>query len=1066
MPNRYRMLPKLLIAATVGVAAGAGGAGLPQRAAPARPGRQARGATQPSRPSPSPLEALHFRNLGPAIAGGRVTAVAGVADNPNLYYVGTAAGGIFRTTDAGVSWTGLFQHQATSSVGAMALAPSDPSLVWVGTGEANLRSDIVTGHGVYFSPDSGNDWRYMGLGDAGQISSIAVSPLDPKVVYVGALGSAWGPSSQRGVFRTTDGGKTWKQVLFVNDTTGVSDLVMEPGNPEVLYAGMWQAVRKPWALQSDGPESGIYRSTDGGDSWQKLTAGLPAEPMGRIGLAVAPSEPARVYALVGSQQGVLWESGDRGGHWSLVNRSRNLDARPFYFSHLVVAPNDPETLFFLSFDLLKSADGGRSAAVITRGLHSDQHCLWIDPRNPQRMIEGNDGGAYLSTDGARTWRHFDDIPIEQFYSVSIDSGRVPYGLCGGLQDNGSWCGPSDSLSRGPITGAEWTSVGSGDGQYAVPGRGTPFIYADSQNGAVLRLDRETNELADLEPYLPGVGDYPVAELQYRFNWTAPIAVSPRDGRDVYVGGNVLFRSTDAGLEWKAISPDLTRDVKSKQQLSGGPGLLDLSGTETYDTILSIAISPRDPQVIWVGTDDGLIQVTRDGGKHWTNVAAHIPGLPPWGRISQIDGSPFDDASAYAAVDFHQTGDNRPYVFHTDDYGKTWKNIAGNLPADAPAHVVREDPNRRGLLVVGTDTGLFYSLDGNSWQAIECGFPTTPVYDLRFVKSAHDLVVATHGRGAFVLDDLSPLEQAGATAPAGVKLFAPLAATLWARFSRHGFQLVSFATPNPPFGAAIDYYLAPRRGSAGMAPVEISITGANGQPVRSLVGPGGAGYHHVYWDLRYDPPQPIFGEVSAADPFGALSGPPVVPGEYRVTLQGEGATESASLEVRPDPRSHAARAAFQAQAHAALAARDLLSSVNELTNRIEAVRQQLETLEYILLAHPENTAYQNLFAEARQLESKLDRIESPIYNRAAAGDSKAYLHYLSTLDARADHLLATLEIGYAQRPTGAMTDEMARVSGDATTRAGEFDAFVKQDVAAFNRDAAAAGVSQLFVPAAP
>jgi len=1014
--------------------------------------------------TPGPLEALKFRNLGPAIAGGRVTAVAGVPGKPNLYYVGTAAGGIFKTKDGGVSWTALFQHQAVSSIGAMALAPSNPNSVWVGTGEANIRNDIVTGRGVYFSPDGGHTWRFEGLADAGQISSIVISPLDPDVVFVGVLGHAWGPNAERGVFRTTDGGKTWKKVLYVNPTTGVSDLAMEPGNPKILYAGMWQVMRRPWILESGGESSGIYRTTDGGDTWERLSQGLPKAPLGRIGLAVAPSDPSRVYALIGSKEGVLWRSDNRGERWALVSRLRELDARPFYFSHLAVAPDNEHKLYFLSFHILESADGGRTARIIGRGVHADHHALWIDPRNPNRMIEGNDGGAYISTDAAHTWRHLNNIPIEQFYSVSIDPNRTPYGVCGGLQDNSAWCGPTNSLSRTPITGAEWFSVVFGDGQYAVPAPGTPFIYSDSQNGAILRFNRDTNETAHVRPYQPGVGDLAPLALRYRFNWTSPIAIAPSNSKEIYLGANVLFRSTDAGLRWKAISHDLTRDDHAKQRVTGGPVILDLSGAETYDTILSISISPLDPKVIWVGTDDGLVQVTRDGGRRWTNVTGNIPNLPEWGRISQIGVSPFAAGSAYIAVDFHQMENNRPYVFRTDDFGHTWTNITGNLPEDAPAHVVREDPNRRGLLVTGTDTGLFYSIGKGPWQAIHNEFPNTPVDDLKFEKSEHDLVVATHGRGVFVLDDLTPLEQSDGATPSGPKLFTPLPAMRWALFNRRGFDLTGFAAPNPPAGALLDYWID-RGNSSADSEVKITITDAAGHPVRTLQAPGGRGFHRVVWNLTYDPPLELFGEENTGGEGPGFRGPAVSPGKYRVTLSTGARTQSETIEVLPDPRSHASESAFREQTRAGLEARELVSSVNRQINQINALRQQLETLEYVLLTDTKSTSYQQMFEVAQGFGQSLDRLEEPLYNRAATHDSKAYLHHLSRLHDRVVRLLATIESGYAQPPTEASIEEMGILKRQVAEQERRFESFTHKELATFNHAAAASGVSQLFVPGA-
>ncbi|HEV2388621.1 MAG TPA: hypothetical protein VGS20_15355 [Candidatus Acidoferrales bacterium] len=1036
-------------------------------AAPAQNGEQPAG-----RPSFDPFSSLRFRNLGPAVAGGRLSSVVGVPGQPNIYYVGAAAGGVFKTVDGGISWMPLFQHEAVSSVGAIALAPSNPNSVWVGTGEPNLRNDISTGGGVYYSPDGGITWRFMGLANVGQINSIVVSPSDPSTVFVGVTGHAWGPGPDRGVYRTTDGGKTWNKVLYVGDTTGVSDMVMEPGNPKILYAGMWQVLRHPWVLESGGNSSGIYRSTDGGDSWQKLTAGLPAPPTGRIGLAIAPSNPAHLYALIESKNGVLWDSLDRGEHWTLASSFRSLQARPFYFSHLYVAPNNQEKVYFLSFDILESTDGGRTAHLIARGVHPDHHALWIDPGNPDRMIEGNDGGAYVTTDGARTWRHLDNIPIEQFYSVTVDPYDHPYGLCGGLQDNSAWCGPSNSLNRGPMPGSAWFITAGGDGQYAVPAPGTPYIYSDSQQGVITRLNRETGETASVKPYLPGVGDQPLADLKYRFNWTSPIAVSPADSKEIYLGGNVLFRSTDSGIHWTVISPDLTRNDKTKQQITGGPILNDLSSAENYDTILSLAISTLDPKLIWVGTDDGLVQMTRDGGLHWENVTANISGLPEWGRISQVEASPFSAGAAYVAVDFHEMENNRPYVFQTGDFGKTWTNITRNLPEGAPAHVVREDPNRRGLLVAGTDTGLFYLIDGGQWRAFHSGFPTTPVYDLQFVKATHDLAVATHGRGMWLLDDLSPLEQAGDSSPSGMKLFAPVAAVRWALYNGHDLDLAAFHAPNPPSGAAIDYFLDrdyAARGagarSAARSPVTLTITDAAGHAVRTLDVPATAGFHRVVWDLDYDPAVPLAlgGPAREAGAFGGSGASPAAPGKYRIILSAGGQNQAATLAVEADPRSHATAADYEAQTRAALQSRDLTSGVDNEINRITALRRQLDTLESVLRSHSDDAADQPLLDDIDKLAMSLDALEDPLFNRPAVNDSKGYLHYLSRLHDRVTRLQGEINSGYGQPPSDAMMEQLAELKQEAAANEQKFQAFAKGALAEFNRAAASRGLSQLFVP---
>ncbi|HSM86958.1 MAG TPA: hypothetical protein VLT16_12435, partial [Candidatus Limnocylindrales bacterium] len=589
--------------------------------------------------SKDPLDNMKFRNLGPAVGGGRVTCVVGVPGQPNIYYVGSAGGGVWATHDGGLTWKPVFEKEPTASIGAIALAPSNPNLIWVGTGEKNIRNDVITGKGVFFSSDAGATWKFMGLRDAGQISNIAIDPHDPNIVYVGVLGHAWGPNAERGVFRTTDGGRNWQKVLFVDEDTGVSSLIMDPGNPMVLFAGLWRVRRYPWNLDSGGVSGGIFRSVDGGSTWKKLKDGLPEEATGRIGLAAAPSNPRHVYALVENKKGVLYDSLDLGDHWKMVSNNHNLAARPFYFSELMVAPNDESHVYFLSFNILVSEDGGKTARVTSRGVHVDNHALWIDPQDPNRMINGNDGGVYVSSDGARTWRYLDNIPIEQFYSVAQDD-NTPYNLCGGLQDNNGWCGPSNSLSRSGITGFDWYTVVGGDGEYVVParGKGVHVIYADSQNGFVQRVNSENGLSSFVRPYLQGVQSMKPSDLKYRFNWTSPIAVSTSDPNEVYLGGNVLFRSTDGGQHWTPISPDLTRNDKSKQISSGGPIQFDLSGAETFGALLSISISPVDPKTIWVGSDDGLVQVTRDGGEHWTNATKTIPNLPEWGRVQQIEAA--------------------------------------------------------------------------------------------------------------------------------------------------------------------------------------------------------------------------------------------------------------------------------------------------------------------------------------------------------------------------------------------------------------------------------------------
>jgi len=1026
------------------------------------------------------LDNIKFRNLGPAVGGGRVTAVAGVPGQANIYYVGAAAGGVFKTIDGGLSWKPIFEKEASASIGAIAVAPSNPSLIWVGTGEANPRNDIVTGHGVYFSPDAGASWRFMGLDNVGQISAILVHPTNPDVVFVAALGRVWGSGPDRGVYRSTDGGKTWQKVLYVNDQTGASDLVMDASNPMVLFAGMWEVRRYPWMLVNGGNGSGIYRSTDGGSAWKKLSEGLPKPPLGRIGLAVAHSNPQHVYALVDAKEGLLWDSSDLGDHWKEISKNRLIDARPFYFSRLFVAPNDENHLYFLSFDIVESHDGGKTAKIISKGVHPDQHALWIDPSHPQRMIEGNDGGVYISADGGNAWRYLDNLPIEQFYQVATND-QEPYLICGGLQDNFGWCGPSSSLSREGVVGADWWVTVMGDGEYVVPAPGkSDIVYGDSQDGHIRRLDSRTGIARYARPYLEGVGDMPPSELKYRFNWTSPIAVSSSDPNEVYLGGNVLFKSTDGAMNWTPISPDLTRNDKSKQQQSGGPVELDLSGAETFDTILSIAISPVDPKVIWVGTDDGLVQMTRDGGQSWTDVAASMPNLPEWGRIQQIEASPFSADTCYVAVDFHELDNDKPYVFKTHNFGTTWTVISNGLPVTDPARVVREDPNRRGFLVAGTDTGLFYSdNDGDDWKPLKSNFPTAPIYDLKFVKKSHDLVVGTHGRGVFVFDNLTPLEEATPEIAAGdFHLFSVQTAHRWHLWSKHGFGQAGFSAPDAPRGAVLDYFLkseievTPKMKEKQETPVKIVVSDADGKWVKTFFGPSKAGFNRATWDLRYQQPVRL-SFLPSPEPnmfFDVNLGPPVVPAAYQVSVTVNGKTEAQKVEVAADPRFLADMEAFSAQTRMALEVRDQLSDLNEALNRLDSLKSQIGVMRKLLTANensglPVPASYSPVLDQAGALEKKVTSLEELAYNTESQGpEAKDYIRFTEKLYDRYQDLLRGIMMDYDRAPSPLFAEEQAKLYKQLQAFLADFNGLLNTDVTSFNKLAAENGAGALFTGA--
>ena len=1029
-----------------------------------------------------PLANMTFRNLGPAVGGGRVTAVVGIPGKPNVYYVGAAGGGVFATQDGGLTWKPIFEKESTASIGAIALAPSNPNLIWVGTGEKNIRNDVVTGKGVFFSSDAGTTWKFMGLRDAGQISNIVIDPHDPNTVFVGVLGHAWGPNADRGVFRTTDGGKSWQKVLFVDQDTGVSSLIMDPGNPMVLFAGLWRVRRYPWNLDSGGPSGGIFRSTDGGNTWKKLKEGLPEEATGRIGLGAAPSNPHHIYALVENKKGVLYDSMDLGDHWKMVSNNHQLAARGFYFSELMVAPNDESRVYFLSFNIMLSEDGGKTARPTSRGVHVDHHAMWIDPMDPNRIINGNDGGAYVSSDGARTWRYMDNLPIEQFYMVA-DDDSAPYNLCGGLQDNNGWCGPSNNLSRGGITGFDWYTVVGGDGEYVVPahGKDTHLIYADSQDGSIQRINSENGHSVFVRPYLFGVQAMKPADLKYRFNWTSPIAVSYSDPNEVYLGGNVLFHSTDQGQHWTPISPDLTRNDKSKQIPSGGPIYFDLSGAETFGAILSMSISPVDPKTIWVGTDDGVVQVTRDGGEHWSNVTSAMPGLPEWGRIQQIEASPHDANTAFVAVDFHEVENNKPYAFKTHDGGKTWTTIAQGLPMDDPARVIREDPNRRGFLVAGTDTGLFYSADeGAHWTALKSNFPTVPVYDIKFVKKTHDLVVATHGRGLFVLDNITPLEETGGEfAKSEFHLFPVAPAVNWHAWNKHGFASGGFSAPNPPTGAVITYYLpeeiktphGPRRRGGAESPVKITIADSTGQIIHTMYGPAKFGVNRAVWNMRYDGPRRLNFLPPREGPeeeffFDPNIGPTALPGTYKVAVTVKGKTETQTVEVQNDPRFKLDPNGQRAQLKLALELRDEVSALHEALNRLNSLHKQITSLQEMLgsdegAGGETNVAYKPVLEEARALDKKITQIQEPLYNSEIQPGGQDDIHYLQRFQNRLQGIMRGVMGAFGEAPSEIQLEEAAAVRKELESQLTQFNTFLNSEVTAFNKKAAEHGSSTLF-----
>ena len=1017
-------------------------------------------------PQESPLRALKYRSIGPA-AGGRVSRVAGVPGDPTVYYAATASGGVWKSTDGGATWKPVFDDQPVSSTGSIAVAPSNPNVVYVGSGEANIRGNVAAGNGIFKSTDAGKTWTHVWKQE-GQIGTMVVHPRDADVAFAAVLGRVFGPNAERGVYRTRDGGRTWQQVLKKDADTGASDVALDPSNPSIVFAGMWQARRRPWELVSGGPGSGLHVSRDGGDTWKALTGeGLPAGPWGKVGVAVAPSDGRRVYALIEADQGGLFRSDDGGESWTRVNASRLLRQRAWYYSTITINPADPDDVYFPQVPLLRSIDGGKTLQVVKGLHHGDHHDLWIDPVNPRRMIDANDGGVDVTINGGETW-FAPRLPISQFYHVSVDTRR-PYRVAGAMQDLGTAQGPSLGLSGGIALG-DWYSVGGGEAGHVVSDWKDPdVVYAGEYLGIITRYDHRTGEARNVSAWPDNPSGHAGTQMKYRFQWTAPIAISPHDPRILYHGAQVVFRTSDGGRRWDAISPDLTRNDVSKQQWSGGPITGDNTGVETYGTVFAIAESPRAAGVIWVGSDDGLVHVTRDGGKTWANVTSAMTGLPEWGTISMIEPSPFDAAVAYVAVDAHRLDDTRPYLFKTTDFGRTWKRLDDGLPPAEYLHVVREDPSRRGLLYAGTEGGVMFSAsDGASWASLKLNLPAVAVHDL--VVKDDDLVVGTHGRSVWILDDLQPVrETTEAVTSAAVHLFPVADAIRW-RYAGGSWASKYARFTNPPAGASIYYFLKDK--AAGE--VKIEILQPDGTLVRTLSSvprepdfsgdedtaeelkkaalPVDSGVQRAVWDLAWEGARKIKGaKIDTGDP---LQGPRAVPGLYQVKLTVNGQTFTSPLTLLPDPRGSAPATELEAQLAFALRVRDDISRLTDLVNRIRSAREQLQARAKALEPRRSENQVGELLKQVAAVVTKADALEERLHNPKAEivydilamrGGTKLYSR-LSPLQMWA--------IEGEGAPTEGMRQVLAAQEQELEALSRDTDDFFKAEIGPLNERAAA------------
>ena len=1025
----------------------------------------------PADPHATPAEFgnLAYRGIGPA-AGGRLTRVAGVPGDPNTYYAATASGGVWKSLDGGATWKPIFDDQPVSSIGAIAVAASDPNVVYVGSGEANIRGNVAAGNGIYRSLDAGKTWSHVWKQE-GQIGTMAVDPRDANVAFAAVLGHAFGPNPERGVYRTRDGGRTWQQVLKKDERTGASDVALDPSNPSIVFAGFWQALRKPWDLVSGGPGSGLWTSRDGGDTWKQLAGkGLPAGIWGKVGVAVAPSDGRRVYALIEADEGGLFRSDDGGETWTLTTADRRLRQRAWYYTTVHVNPRDADEVWVPNVPMLKSTDGGRTFTVVKGIHHGDHHDIWFDPRNPGRMISGNDGGADVSVDGGETW-NTTLMPISQFYHVNVDTA-VPYRVHGAMQDLGTSSTPSNSLSRSGITRGDWYPVGGGEAGHTASAPDDPaIVYAGEYLGYISRYDHRTRQARHVGAWPENPSGHGGEHLRYRFQWTAPIATSPHDPKVVYHAGNVLFRTSDGGETWTVISPDLTTNDKSKQKWAGGPITGDNTGVETFCTIFAVAESPRQRGLIWAGSDDGLVHVTRDAGKSWTNVTRNVPGLPAFATVSLIEPSAFEAGAAYLVVDNHRQDDMKPYLWRTTDFGESWTSLAAGLPQDVYLHAVREDPKKEGQLYLGTERGVMLSADaGRTWRALRLNLPTVAVHDLR-VKG-DDLVVGTHGRSIWIFDDLTPVREWSARiASAPVHLFAPVEAIRW-RY--HGGPREKNAGANPPQGAVVSIWLK----DAPKGDVTLEILDARNRLVRTLSSKAPdawghyedeeepkaalkaeAGLQRAVWDLRWEGASLIRdARLDYGDP---TEGPLAVPGVYTLRLRVDGREETSKLAVAPDPRVPLTQADLEAHQEFALQVRDAISRLAEGVGRLRSVREQLEG--HAKRLEPDPRA-KELVGMSKALVERLTALESRMHNPEAevSYDILAARKGGAKIYSRLSPLLMFVNEGDGA-PTQGMKDVFAGQQEELAGYTAELKALLDRDLATIQAAARRLEVPWVTVP---
>ncbi|MBN2245031.1 MAG: hypothetical protein JW755_04215, partial [Candidatus Aminicenantes bacterium] len=963
--------------------------------------------------------------------------------------------------NGGITWTPLFDKQPIASIGDIAVVPNNPNVVYVGTGESNVRNSVSFGNGVYKTMDGGKSWIHLGLEDTHHISRIVIDPLNPRIVFVGALGHAFGPNSERGVYRSADGGNTWKLALYIDARHGVADMDINPKNPNIVYAAFWNFERKPWTFVSGGENGGLYKSIDGGLNWRKITRGLP-KLAGRMGVKVAPSNPDIVYLIAESKEGTLFRSEDGGDSFNLVSKDVEIVSRGFYYTDIRVDPRDENRIYAVSSRLWVSIDGGRSFKQISRSTHVDYHSLWIDPSNPNRMWQGQDGGICVSYDRGEHWDYVNNFSVAQFYQIYADDRQPFYYVGGGLQDNGCWYGPSRNREPFGILNDEWKMVSFGDGFFMVAHPDNPELFlSESQGGNILRTNMRTREQQNVSPQARRADGAPVSTLEYRFNWNTPIISSPHDKNTVYVGSNVVFKSTDFGSTWKVISPDLTTNDPLKQRTAGGPPWPENTTAEYHCTIISLAESPVQPGVLWAGTDDGNLFVSMDGGDNWSNLIKQIPGLPENSPVSHIEPSSTSAGMAYCAFDRHMLDDYKPYIYKTSDFGRTWEKITENLPDKNYVWVVREDPKNTRVVYAGTELGLYASFErGNNWVKIHGkNLPTAAVHDILIHPRRNDLILATHGRGIWILDGISFIQELTPEMLQQKAALFPIRNAL--RFSTkpttYGIGDRVFRGTNPPYGALITYYL--NENMEEEKGLRLDILNASREVIRTIdFLPGHPGLNRVAWDLRTEPPrQRRETEIEPDFFFRGPLGHQVLPGMYTARLQvGEQSFEK-PLEVKLDPLLDISGEDLEIQERYCRQLIDMMSHVNDALKRLDLLKEQLEDrLELVKAQQLESTS-----VAADAIQQTLEFVNSCLDNMVRP-EGVPFWSDGPRLSERLSSLFSAID-GVNAVPTQQQIEYFNQLQLEFNASIDKLNLFISQDAGNLNQKLKEAGIPQIYIP---